>query len=153
MKKEPKKMMNKWSTPKVHYFVKKNYKKSFKEKITTPEINKIWNDYVEEEIISNLRIGSVVRIDDKTKIWVKATKTTDNKRAMSLLRKGLMYSNGRIVEANLNLDSSEYIYKIVLETERFREKTKLFFKPHKNLSLAVTEGVKNRKLITRFQCQ
>ena len=68
---------------------------------------------------------------------------------MALLSKGLMYKNGRIVEANMDFNTSEYIYDIVFETRRFKEKTKLYFQPHRNLSTAVRQGILKGKLITR----
>lgn len=148
----PKNKKNTWSTPRVHHKIQGEFKKRGL-KITSPEINKIWTTYIEEEIIKTLEVGGIVYLDSKSKIWVKAKKTVENKRAMALLNKGLMYKNGRIVEANINLNSSEYIYDIVFETTRFKEKTKLYFQPHANLKKAVREGILKGKLITRLQCQ
>lgn len=153
MKKEPVLKANKWSTPRLHYFIKKRYKKTFNKKITTLEINKIWSSYIEEEILNNLKLGAIVSLDKQTKIWVKATPITEHKRAMSLLNNGLMYVGGRVKEANISFDSSKYIYKIMLETDRYKDKLQLFFKPHKNLSSVVNEGIKQGKLITRLRCQ
>jgi len=140
---------NAWSTPRVHHSIKKDYKKRYKEKITTQEINKIWSDFVDEEIISKLEVGSVVNIGTDSRFWVKATRTSDNKKLMALLNKGLMYKNGRIVEANMNLSTSQYVYDIVFESRKWSHKTKLFFDPHRNLSKAVRQGILKGKLITR----
>lgn len=148
-RKKPTYKLNSWSTPRLHYFIKKRYKKAFKEKITTPEINKIWNTYLEEEVINTLAVGGVVNLDASSRIWVKASPTSQNKRFMSLLEKGFMYRNGKIVEANLNMSTSEYIYDIIFETKRWREETKLYFQPHANLSKAVRQGILKGKLITR----
>jgi hypothetical protein len=153
MRKIPKYKLNGWSTPRLHFLIKKRYKNNFRERITTPEINKIWNSYIEEEILSNLKIGAIVKLDKQTKIWVKATPIIKHKRAMSLLTNGFMYVGGRVKEANMRFDSSKYIYKIMLETDRYKDKLQLFFKPHKNLSNVVSEGIKQGKLITRLQCQ
>lgn len=149
MKKIPKGIKNKWSTEFMHFQLKKEYKKKFNQKITSLEINKIWSTYVNEEIVKNLELGQVVTIDKKNKIWVKATKTVDNKRVMSLLEKGLMFNGNRIVEANFNLSTSEYIYDIVFESTRLKSKEKIYFQPHINLSKAVKEGILKGKLITR----
>lgn len=144
----PKNKKNAWSTPRVHHKVQKEFKRHWL-KITSPEINKIWTTYIEEEIIKTLEVGGVVYLDSESRIWVKATKTIEKKNAMALLSKGLMYKNGRIVEANMDLNTSEYIYDIVFETRRFKEKTKLYFQPHRNLSKAVRQGILKGKLITR----
>lgn len=153
MKKIPKCKTGTWYTPRVHASIRRVFKKKFKERISTPEINSIWTSYLEEEIINNLQIGAIVNIDKKTKIWVKAIPVTEHKRAMALLSKGLMYVGKRIKEADISFDSSQYIYKIMLESERFNGGTQLFFKPHKNLSNSVNEGIKKGKLITRTKCQ
>jgi hypothetical protein len=153
MKKIAEKKMGEWSTPRVHGLIKRDFKRRFKQRITTLDINNIWASYVEEEILNTLRVGGIAKLDDKTKIWVKATKPSDNKRVMALLEKGLMYVGGRVTEAKLNFDSSDYIYKIVLETTRYKKNKQIFFKPHQDLRDAVTEGIKKGKLITRLQCQ
>ena len=137
------------SIPRIHYYIKRDYKAKFKEKITTPEINKIWRDYIEEEFIKTLQVGGVVSIDDNSRVWVKATPSIKKKNMMALLNKGLMYKNGRIVEANMNLSTSDYVYDIIFETRRYKHKTKLFFQPHRDLSKAVREGILKGKLITR----
>lgn len=149
MKVKPKKKLNVLSVPLLHFNIKKAYKKKFKEKITTPEINKIWRDYVQEEFIKTLKVGGIVNIDESSRVWVKATRTSEKKNAMSLLNKGLMYKNGRIVEANMNLSTSEYIYDIIIESKRWKQETKLYFQPHRDLSKAVREGILKGKLITR----
>ena len=102
-----------------------------------------------EEIISNLALGQIVNIDSKSKMWVKATKTIENKKVMALLVKGLMFKGGRVTKANINLSTSEYIYDIVFESTRLKSKERLYFEPHKNLSKAVQEGILKGKLITR----
>lgn len=140
---------NLWTTERLHSQIKAQYKKSFKKKITTPEINKIWSSYIEEEIINNLALGQVVNIDKCNRVWVKATKTIDNKRAMALLEKGLMFNGKRVVEANMNLSTSEYIYDIVFESTKLKSKEHLYFEPHANLSKAVRQGILKGKLITR----
>lgn len=149
MKKKPQHKRNMLSIPRIHYYIKRHYKIKFKEKITTPEINKIWRDYIEEEFIKTLQVGGVVSIDDNSRVWVKATPSIKKKNMMALLNKGLMYKNGRIVEANMNLSTSDYVYDIIFETRRYKHKTKLFFQPHRDLSKAVREGILKGKLITR----
>lgn len=149
MKKIAPQIRNKWTTERLHSQIKIMYKAKFKERITSPEINKIWNAYIEEEIISNLALGQIVNIDSKSKMWVKATKTIENKKVMALLAKGLMFKGGRVTKANINLSTSEYIYDIVFESTRLKSKERLYFEPHKNLSKAVQEGILKGKLITR----
>jgi len=149
MKKIAKNKSEKWSTPRVHGFIKREFKTKYKKRITTPEINKIWNSYIEEEILNNLKVGTVVDLDYGSRIWVKARRRSEDKKAMALLNKGLMYSGGRVVEAKLNMSTTKYIYDIVFETRRYKHKKKIFFKPHADLSKAVSEGVLKGKLITR----
>jgi len=149
MKKKPTYKRNMLSVPRIHYCIKRHYKTKFKEKITTPAINKIWRDYIEEEFIKTLEVGGVVNIDDNSRVWVKAIPSIKKKNMMALLNKGLMYKNGRIVEANMNLSTSDYVYDITFETRRYKHKTKLFFQPHRDLSKAVREGILKGKLITR----
>lgn len=145
--------LGRWVTPRVHGGIKRDYKKKFKEKITTQEINKIWASYVEEEVLNGLKIGKIINLDDKSRIWVKASKPIDNKKLVSLLEKGLMYVGGRVTKANMSFDSSDYIYKIVFETKRYKHTKQIFFKPHQDLRDAVKEGIKKGTLITRLQCQ
>jgi len=149
MKKLADKKIGEWSTPRVHGLIKRDFKRRFKQRITTPDINKIWTSYIEEEILSKLMVGSVVNLDTKSRIWVKARKRSEDKKAMALLHKGLMYSGGRVVEAKLNLSTTEYIYDIVFETKRYKHKKKIFFQPHSDLSKVVREGILKGKLITR----
>ena len=130
--------------------VKKKFKRIHKKKISTSELNKIWNDWIDECVVKPLNVGSVVRLDKESKIWVKAIPTHKHKRAISLRSKGLAYVSGKIREANINFDTSKYIYKVVFETERFNEKIKLFYKPHVNIKRSVSEGIVNGKLITRL---
>lgn len=153
MKKLKNNKKNKWSTPRVHSLIKRDFKSKFNKKITTLEINKIWGSYIEEGLISGLKKDGVYKLGGKIKVWVKATPISKHKRAMSLLNKGLMYVGGRVTEAKLNFESSEYIYKIVFESSGFKSKFKLFFKPHQNISNAVRDSIKKGKLITRLQCQ
>ena len=149
MKKIAPQIKNKWTTERLHFQIKKMYKSKFKQRITTPEINKIWSAYIEEEIVNNLELGQVVNIDNQSKMWIKATKTIENKKVMALLEKGLMFKGGRVTEANMNLSTSEYIYDIVFESTRLKSKERLYFEPHRNLTKAVQEGILKGKLLTR----
>jgi len=149
MKKLADKKIGEWSTPRVHGLIKRDFKRRFKQRITTPDINKIWASYIEGEILNKLFVGSVVNLDTQSRIWVKARLRSEDKKAMALLNKGLMYSGGRVVEAKLNLSTTEYIYDIVFETKRYKHKKKIFFQPHADLSKVVSEGILKGKLITR----
>ncbi len=149
MKKIANAKQERWVTPRVHGFIKREFKTKYKKRITTPEINKIWNSYIEEEILNNLKVGAVVDLDYGSRIWVKARRRSEDKKAMALLNKGLMYSGGRVVEAKLNMSTTQYIYDIVFESRRYKHKKKIFFQPHANLSKAVSEGILKGKLITR----
>lgn len=140
----------KFSSTLVNEAIKRRFKKYMGVEITSTEINKIWNDWIEENIITPLSVGTVVQIDKDSKIWVKATPIYKHKRAMSLLSKGKVYRNGTVVDADINFDSSRYIYKVVYENKKFKGETKLFYKAHKAISKAVNEGIINGKLITRF---
>lgn len=153
MKAVPDKTRGIWNQKRVDFFIQKRYKKVFKSKIGIRDIHKIWNDYIEEVVIKPLSVGSIVKIDKRSKIWVKATPTLENKRAVALFNKGLMYSGGRIVEANLNFDNSKYIYKVVYENTSFKGNGQLFFNADQKIKKAVNEGIKQGKLLTRFQCQ
>lgn len=149
MKKLADKKLGEWSTPRIHGLIKRDFKRMFKQKITTPDINKIWASYIEEEILNKLKVGSVVNLDKESVIWVKARSRSEDKKAMALLSKELMYSGGRIIKAKLNLSTTEYIYDIVFETKRYKHTKKIFFQPHADLSKAVSEGILKGKLITR----
>lgn len=130
--------------------IKLKLKKKHKLKITDGKINRVWKDWIEDQIINPLSVGTIVNIDDNSRIWVKAIPVYKNKRAMSLRSKGLAYRNGKIVEAEINFDTSNYIYKVVYENKCIKSDNKIFFKPHKNISKAVNKGIINGKLITRF---
>ncbi len=130
--------------------IKRRFKKYLGVEITSKEINKIWNDWVEENIITPLSVGTIVQIDKDSTIWVKATPIYKHKRAMALLGKGKMFADGRVIDADINFDTSKYIYKVIYENRKFKGKTQLFYKPHPEISKAVNEGIINGKLITRF---
>ena len=114
------------------------------------EINKIWKDWIDECVVKPLNVGTIVKLDKESKIWVKAIPVHKHKRAMSLRSKGLAYVSGKIREANINFDTSKYIYKVVFETERVNKKVKLFYKPHISIKKSVSDGIVNGKLITRL---
>lgn len=153
MKKTPPKKHRQWQTDRLHSQIKLHFKRYYKKRITGQDIQRIWKDYIQEEIINPLSVGSVVELDDYSTIWVKATPVLEHKKAMSLLKQGLMYKNGTVQEANINFDTSKYIYKIMFENTGMNKEYKLYFKPHRDLSKAVNEGIVNGKLITRFVCQ
>lgn len=144
---------NKWSKESVYKAINRKFKAKFKKKISITDVNKIWESYLKEEVLNNLEVGAIVNIDSKTRIWVKAIPILENKTVMSLLDKGLMYVGGRITKAKLNYDNSDYVYKIMFESDRFKGGTKLYFKAHESLSNAVRTGVINGKLITRLECR
>jgi hypothetical protein len=149
MKKVPYNKRFVWDTVRIHYLIRKRFKERYNRKITTKEVNAIWKTYIEEHIIKQLAVGQIVYLDKDTRIWVKATPITESKVAMSLLKKGLMYKGGRIVEAKINYDTSEYIYDIVLETRQWKHTNKLYFTPHPLIRKAVREGIIKGKLLTR----
>lgn len=130
--------------------IKKRFKTKYKKRISINDINKIWKDWVYETIEKPLNVGSVVNIDKKSKIWVKAIPLHKHKRAMSLRNKGLTCLNGKIQEAKVNFDTSKYIYKIVFETDRMGKDIKLFYKAHPKIKKSVNDGIINGKLITRL---
>lgn len=149
MRKMPNKKIQKWQTEKVHYYIKEHLK-THKVKINSKEINKIWKDYIQAEIIDTLAFGGVIQLNDNAKMWVKATPITQHKVAMSLLKKGLMLNRGGVVEANINLDTSKYIYKICYENTKFVNVKQMYYAAHPNIRKAVNEGIVKGKLITRF---
>jgi len=74
MKKKPTYKRNMLSVPRIHYCIKRHYKTKFKEKITTPAINKIWRDYIEEEFIKDKQSvrakgGSKLTKSEKGDLW------------------------------------------------------------------------------------
>lgn len=151
MKHKPTKHHGVWQQDRVNYHIKLKLKRKHRKQISIRKISEVWQDYIQEEIIKPLSIGTPVKIDVKSMIWVKATPILEHKRAISLLKKGLMYKGGRVVEANLNFDSSKYIYKVIYENKSAKKERKLFFKPNENISKAVNEGIKAGKLLTRFE--
>ena len=142
-------IINGWNTVRVNTMLRKRFKRKFKKKLLVSDISNIWKDYIKEDVLNNISKGIVSDIDNSSRIWVKATRTVDNKRFMSLLSNGLMYRRGRILEADINMNTSEYIYDIVFESKRWKSNVKLFFQPHKDLSKAVRDGILKGKLITR----
>ena len=140
-----------WQQDRVNYAIKMSLKRKFRKQISIRKISKVWEDYMQEEIIKPLSIGIPVKIDKFSSIWVKATPITEHKRAMALFKKGLMYKNRRIVPVNLNFDTSKYIYSIVYENNCAKKERKLFFKPNAKISKAVSEGIKAGKVLIRFE--
>ena len=152
MKKRPTKKLSVWQTELVHYNIKLAFKRKLKKRISSRDINKILDAYVEEAIIKKLEVGGIVDLKF-AKIWVKATPISEHEWAMSLLKKGKMFKGGMIVDANLNFDTTKYIYKIMLEAERYKGDLKVHYAPHPKISKAVHEGINKGKLLTRFECQ
>jgi hypothetical protein len=148
MKKEPYIKRFIWDTKRVHWCIKEKFKRKGS-KITSPEINAIWKSYVEEAIVKPLEKGDVVYLSPNARLWVKATPAIDNKRFVSLLEKGLMYSQGRIVKADINFDTSDYIHSVVFETKLWKSENKLYFTPHPNIKKRVRESIIKGQLITR----
>ena len=147
-------MKNSWNTKEFYTSIKREVKSKHKIKINGLEIAKVWKDYVELHICENLKKGNKVELKKTACLWVKATPLLEHKTAFHMFSKGLMYSQKRIKEAKIKLDSSKYIYKIVLDKLGNKEtEYKMYFKPHKLLRNAVSEGIEKGKLITRFQCQ
>lgn len=155
MRKIPNRKLGVWQSDRLHAKITYFFKKQYKLRINGQEAQRIWNDYIQEEIIKPLSIGAVVNLTPKTTMWVKATPILEHKKAMALFKKGLMYQNGKIVPININFDTSKYIYEIVFESKCMNEDYKLYFKAHPTISKAVYEGVTKGKLITRFEkpCQ
>lgn len=149
MKPLPKKKKSVWQQDRLNATTKRLFKKKFGQKLNLAEMQKIWSDYI-GEISKDLAKGTVVNLTKNTKIWVKATPMVENKRAMALFEKGLMYFGGKIVPANINLDTSQYIYDVVLESSLHKECKRIYFQPHKNISKAVREGIISGKLVTRI---
>jgi hypothetical protein len=151
VKKRPAKKRSEWSTERLHSIIKQTCKRRYKAKITGREINKIWSDFVDEHINKGLEVGSIVNLKEFAKIWVKATPILEHKVAVSLLKRGKMFKDKMVVDANINLDSSDYIYKIMFEPLKYKGDIKVYFKPNASLKKAVYNGIKERKLITRFE--
>ena len=151
MKKAPHKKKRQWQSDRLHALIKIHIKRYYKKRIVGQEIQRIWNDYIQEEIIKGLEVGSVVKLDKHSTIWVKATPFVKHKKAMQLFQKGLMYQGGGIVPLNINLDTSKYIYKIMYENVGMNKEHKYYFEPHRDLKKAVNEGIKKGKLVTRFE--
>lgn len=141
--------LSEWDNKKLQTSIRRSVRKKTKTKIGNREVSKIWQTFINEEIIPSLVINSVYNFGGGVKLWVKATPIMQHKRAVALMKKGLMYRQGRIMEAKLNYDTGKYIYKIYLETKG-REGKKIFFNAHSSLKKAVTESVNKNKLITRF---
>ena len=155
MKKVPNKKHRVWQTDRLHAQIKLHFKRQYKTRIVGQEIQRVWNDYIAEEIIKPLSVGSIVELNDKATLWVKATPILEHKTAMSLFKRGLMLQGGKVVPININFDTSKYIYDIVYENKDMNDEYKLYFKPHPTISKGVHEGIKAGKLVTRFEkpCQ
>lgn len=143
------KVLRKWNNELVVSRARTRFKSSFKKSISAKEVKDIWSDFVSIFIEEELKLGREVYLFGN-KFWVKATPVVKHKRALSLLKKGKIYLNGRIVDADINFDSAEFIYKIMYKSDYYKKGNKVFFKAHRSISKAVNEGIKNRKLITRL---
>jgi len=155
MRKVPNRKLGVWQSDRLHAKITYFFKRYYKVRINGQEAQRIWNDYIQEEIIKPLSVGAVVKLTPRTTMWVKATPILEHKKAMSLFKKGLMFQNGKIFPININFDTSKYIYEVMFESECMNKDYKLYFKPHPTISKAVHEGVTKGKLITRFEkpCQ
>lgn len=151
VKKRPAKKRSEWSTERLHSIIKQTCKRRYKAKITGREINKIWSDFIDEHINKGLEVGSIVNLKEFAKIWVKATPILEHKTASALLKRGKIMKGRMIVDANINLSSSDYIYKIMFEPLKYKGDIKVYFKAADSLRNAVNKGIEERKLITRFE--
>jgi hypothetical protein len=138
-----------WNQPEMDRQIKRAFKIHYKKKITSAKINKVCRDFIEQYISIPLSKGEIVTINEHV-FMVKSKHIADNKRIMSLLDKGLMYKNGRIVRANLNFDTSSHIEKIVYENKDREQNNKLFFEAHKNIKASVRKGIISGKLVSRL---
>lgn len=125
--------------------VMRSFKKKFKKKIGVRKINSIMKDFFINDIGGELAKGKSFKWNS-LEFSVETTHVTDNKRFMTLLDKGLMISNGRVVKANVNQDTFGFINKIILKV---KDRDDVYFTPHKNLKKAVIEGIISGKLVTR----
>lgn len=141
--------LSEWDNKELQTRLKKSARRKTKVKITNRDVNKIWETFIDEEIIPALVINSVYDFGGGVKLWVKATPIMQHKRAVALMKKNLMYRQGRIMPVKINYDTGKYIYKIYLEIKN-REGKKIFFNAHSNLKKVVTESINKNKLITRF---
>ena len=140
----------KFSAEVINSNIRNSFKKRYKLKVSDRDINKVWSEWVTECISEPLELGIVVNIDSSSKIWVKAIPVNKHKRAMALRDKGLAYVGRRITKANINFDTSKYIYKVVYENTKFKYDTKVFFKPHANISKSVSKGINRGKILNRL---
>lgn len=141
--------LSEWDNKDLQSRLRKRVKKQTGVRITNTDINKIWNTFIEEEILPTLMINSIYNFGGGVKLWVKATPIMEHKRAVALLRKGLMYRRRKVIDAKINYDSGKYIYKICLDTENKKGK-RIYFKPNEKLKKVVRESINKNKLITRF---
>lgn len=140
----------KFSAELLNSNIRAYFRKKYKLKVSDRDINKVWSEWVQMCISEPLGLGRVVEMDKSSKIFVKAIPINKHKRAIALREKGLAYVGGRITKANINFDTSKYIYKVVYESSKFKQGTKVFFKPHQNISKEVNKGVNRGKILNRF---
>jgi hypothetical protein len=142
-------MAKKFDKPRVHRRIKKTCKKKGI-KVSAKEINFIWKEYIKAKITEPLSTFAETRIEGMGKFIVKATPITKHRMAKTILEKNRMLKSGNLLEANRDLRTSKYIYKICFEPTNRRGEKDVYFKAHKNISKEVYKGITNSTILTRF---
>lgn len=120
---------------------KKRFRKKFKKSISTTEIKKIWDDFL-EDVIERVLDGECVNIDRHSQIQVIGRPVMDDPRFMSLLMRGrTMRRNGTLKYAELSPMRRDFKYEIAYTNTL--SKKPLYFKAHPKFAKRVHEAIEN----------
>jgi hypothetical protein len=118
-------------------------RKKYKKTIDLRQVDAIWKDWVNLEIVPKLLEGNKVAVGSKATIEVVGRKTINSNKVFNLLVNGLnVTSKGMIKPAvKMDLTRPNYVYKIVYKDNNYDGD--LIFEADPKLSLLVHEALKN----------
>src|SRR6185369_4452835 len=137
----------KFSMPKLRVRAKKLMRSKYKKTIKLTDLDKVWNSWVEYNIVRPLlKYGSVV-VDDKFSIEIIGKRIENDARALSLLSKGIaVTSSGFKINAEvLSRNRPGVLYKIVVTDKNY--KGQLIFEPDRKLKKRVREHLINSQQV------
>ncbi len=120
----------------------KRFKKRHGKHISSADIKKIWDDYVEKKIIAGVLAGNKVQIDKFSTIQLIGKPVEDDPKFYAMLRKGQMVRrDGAIVRAKIGQLRKDVKYKIIYTNTLGKEK--IYFKADPKFARRVRESLNN----------
>lgn len=122
---------------------KKMMRSKHKKTIKLTDLDRVWSDWVEFNILRPLIKYGSVQIDEKTSIEIVGKTIINDKASFNLLANGrAITKTGRFVEPKRLSGRADYIYKIVMTDDNYK-KGQLVFEADKKLKKMVREALED----------